>query len=169
MDVFIEKIVKKKKSTEDSLITAGIIAGGFILAVIIIPLIPLVNSFGIFFDAAIIYFAYYFITSLNVEYEYAVTNGDLDIDKIVSKRKRKRLFSANCKDFEILARVKSSHYTRDIQSIPKKIAAVSSIDSPDAFFATLNYKGEKTVIVFEPDARMLDIFKTYIPRKIFME
>jgi len=34
------------------------------------------------------------ISSRRIEYEYAFTNGELDIDKIVNKRKRENLISA---------------------------------------------------------------------------
>lgn len=165
MDTFLEKIVVKRKDFKDRLITVGTIIG----VVLLIPLvfnIPFVSSMWLLVDAALIYGAYFIITSRNVEYEYIVTNGDLDIDMIISRRKRKRIFSASCKEFDIVARVKSNSYSPQVQSIAKRIEAVSSLDSDDVYFATLNYKGEKTVVFFEPDERMLNNFKTFIPRKI---
>lgn len=168
MDMFIEKLVTKRKGFSDSLITAGIILG--ILVLIMLSLsIKAINDLGlgIFLAAGFIYLGYRLITSRNVEFEYIVTNGELDIDKITSKRKRKRIFSASCKEFEILSRVKSNSFSQSVQSIKNRIDASSSIDSPDAFFATLNYKGQKTLVIFEPDERMLNNFKIFIPRKIF--
>jgi hypothetical protein len=79
----------------------------------------------------LIYFGIRVATSRNVEYEYIVTNGDLDIDMIVAKRKRKRIFSANCKEFEIVAPVRSSSFSQQVQSIKNRIDASSAIDSPD--------------------------------------
>lgn len=166
MDVFIEKIVSRKKGTKDLLQTLGAIIGGFILTIIVLN-VPFLRGLGLFLVVGIIYLMYRLITSRNVEFEYAVTNGDLDIDKIISQRKRKRIFSANCKEFDVIARVKSPQYTHDVQNIKNKIEAVSSMDSPDAFLISLNYKGERTVVFFEPDQRMLNVFKTYIPRKVF--
>lgn len=167
MDTFMEKLVTKRKKLADNFIIAGIIFGAMILIMLSLS-IQAINQLGlgVFFAAGIAYFAYRLITSKNVEYEYTVTNGELDIDKITSRRKRKRLFSASCKEFDILSRVKSNSFSQSVQSIKKRIDATSSIDSPDAFFATLNYKGEKTLLIFEPDERMLNNFKIYIPRKI---
>lgn len=165
MDTFIEKIVEKKRDIKDYLIILGVI----IAVIILLPLvfmIPYIGGLGLFISVLIIYGAYRLITSRNVEFEYLVTNGDLDIDKIISKRKRKRLFSASCKDFDILAKVKSSHYTTQVQGIRNRIEAASSLVSDNAYFATLNYKGERTVVFFEPDERMLNNFRTFIPRKI---
>lgn len=168
MDTFMEKLVTKKKGIKDQFITAGIILGAMILVMVILS-IPVIAQLGIgfFFAAGIIYLGYRLITSRNVEFEYIVTNGDLDIDKITARRNRKRIFSASCKEFEILSRVKSNSFSQSVQSIKNRIDATSSIDSPDAFFATLSYKGEKTLLIFEPDERMLNNFKIFIPRKIF--
>lgn len=169
MDTFMEKLVTKKKVFKDNLITAGVIFGGLIL-LMFSQSIKVIQQLGIgvFLAAGIVYLGYRLITSRNVEFEYTVTNGELDIDKITSRRKRKRIFSASCKEFDILSRVKSNSFSQSVQSIKNRIDASSSLDSPDAFFATLNYKGEKTLLIFEPDERMLNNFKLSIPRKIFL-
>jgi len=167
MDTFMEKLVTKKKSIADRLITAGIILGT-ILLILVVLMIQILQELGIslIIVVGIAYLGYRLLTSRNVEYEYIVTNGDLDIDKIISRRKRKRIFSANCKEFDIVAPVKSDSFSRSSQEIKNRIDASSSIDSPDAWFVTLNYKGEKTIVIFEPDERMLKNFKIYIPRKV---
>lgn len=166
MDTFIEKIVRRQKKTSDHLITAGLVFAGLILF-LVVSNIQFLASFSLFIFAGIVYGIYYVSTTRNIEYEFILTNDELDIDKIVSRRKRKRIFSASCKNFDVLARVSSDKYTQEIKNMKKRIEAVSSINSPDVFFATLNYKGEKTVILFEPDERMLKLFKTYIPKKFF--
>ncbi len=169
MDVFMEKIVAKKKDFKDNLMVAGIILGAVILAFVLIN-IPFISQLGIglFLIAGLIYLAYRLITSRNVEYEYVVTNGELDIDKIISQRKRKRIFSASCKEFDIVAKVKSNSFSQSVQGIKNRIDASSSLESPDAYFVTLNYKGEKTLVIFEPDEKMLNNFKFFIPRKVLL-
>lgn len=165
MDGFVEKIVARRKTTTDYLVIAGLIIGGIIL-VILSGLIP-IGGISLLVFAGICYLVYYFATSRNIEFEYIVTNSDVDVDKIISKRKRKRIFSANCKEFDIVAKYKSTYYTPEVKNIQNKIDATSTIESPDVYFATLNYKGERTVLFFEPNEKMLDMFKSYIPRKVF--
>lgn len=166
MDTFIEKIVARKKTGQDHLIVAGIIIGA-IVAIVVVSSIPVVNSLGPALWLIIGYLAYYLIKSRNIEFEYAVTNGDLDIDKIVAQRKRKRIFSGTAKDFEIVAKVKGDKYTNEYKNIAKKIEAVSNMDSPNVYFVVTAFKGERTIVFFEPDNRMLSNFKIFIPRKIF--
>ena len=166
MDTFIEKIVKKQKTGMDYLITGVLIFIGFVLF-LVLSNIKFLASFTLVFIVGIIYGIYYVSTTRNIEYEFILTNDELDIDKIISRRKRKRVFSGSCKSFDILAKVKSDKYTSEIGNIKKRIEAISSFNSPNVFFAVLNYKGEKTVLFFEPDERMINLFKGYIPRKFF--
>jgi len=168
MDTFMEKLVTRKKTLTDHLITIGAVVGSALLILLALS-IPILIQLGlsIVLAAAAAYLGYRVITSRNIEYEYIVTNGDLDIDMIVSKRKRKRIFSANCKEFDIVSPVKSSHFDQSVQSIKNGIDASSSIDSPDAYFITLNYNGERTLVIFEPTEKMLNNFRLYIPRKVF--
>lgn len=169
MDVFMEKIVAKKRDAKDMMITSAIILGTLIAMVVVLN-VPILTQLGIsmFLVVGLIYLAYRLITSRNVEFEYVVTNGDLDIDKIVARRKRKRIFSASCKEFDIVAKVSSNSFSQSVQSIKNRIDASSSPSSPDAYFVTLTYKGEKTLVIFEPTEKMLNNFKTFIPRKMML-
>jgi len=165
MDTFIEKIVVRKKTAKDHLIVAGILLGGLILF-FALQLVDFLRPFFIIVVAAIVYLIYRVVIGRNIEYEYIVTNGDLDIDIIIAQRKRKRIFSANCKDFDIVAKLKGGYNDRRVSDVNKKIEAISSINSEDVYFATLMHKGERTAVLFEPDERMLKSFKTFIPRKV---
>ena len=166
MDNFIEKIIKKQKTGKDYLITVGLVFAGIVLF-LVIQNFKILASFALVVLVGIVYGIYYVSTTRNIEYEFILTNDELDIDKIISRRKRKRIFSGSCKNFDVLAKLKSDKYTPEVVRIKKRIEAVSSLASPNVFFATLNYKGERTVLFFEPDERMLNMFKGYIPRKFF--
>lgn len=165
MDVFIEKIVARKKNAADVVVSILAVMGVFVLTFIALN-IPVLNSLGLIIFVGLCYMAYRVISGRNIEYEYIVTNGDLDIDRIVSKRSRKRIFSANCKDFDIIAKVKSNHFTPQIQQIKNRIEAVSSLYEDDVYFITLNYKGDRMLVFFQPNEKMLNNFRTFIPRKI---
>ncbi|MGB3990621.1 MAG: DUF6106 family protein, partial [Acetivibrionales bacterium] len=117
MDIFMEKLVTRKKTLTDHLITAGIIIAAALLIMVVLS-IPILAQLGLslIVAAGIAYLGYRLITSRNIEYEYIVTNGDLDIDVIISKRKRKRIFSANCREFDIVSPVKSSHFDQSVQN-----------------------------------------------------
>jgi hypothetical protein len=166
MDIFNEKIVKKRYDMQDLLIVVGLIVAAFLLIFLkvflnlgmLTPLLVIGIGYGLF----------YLISARHVEYEYSVTNGDLDVDKIIAKRKRIRLLSIEGKDLEILAKLKSEKYTGEYKSIQKKIEAVSHMESEDVYFLVAPYKGERTILFFEPNERMLQDFRKKAPRNVFI-
>jgi hypothetical protein len=105
---------------------------------------------------------------LNLEFEYIVTNGEMDVDKIMGRRSRKRLFTVDCRLFDILA-----PYTPDFrneyssQAISSVVDVSSHPDAPGRWFAIFNAKdGKRTLLIFEPSEKMLDAFKRYIRSKV---
>lgn len=167
MDIFFEKIVARKKDFKDTLMIIGLVAAA-IVAIVAVNTIQVVAQLGIGFALAVgfIYLAYRLITKRSIEFEYIVTNGDIDIDLIEFRRKRKRVFSANCKDFELLAKASGEAFEKSYSSVPKKLMAASSLKATNAWYFIATYKNERHIVVFEPDERMLGNFKLLIPLKI---
>jgi hypothetical protein len=166
LDIFLEKIVRRKKTILDSAITAGIIVLA-ILLIMVIGSFAFLRSFAPIFIVGIGYIAYMFIRNRSIEYEYIVTNGDLDIDMIIAQRKRKRVFSGTCNEFEMIAKLTSGQYNHNTQNIKNRVMAVSSMESSDVYFISLVKDGKSTLVFFEPHAKMIESFKKYIPRKVF--
>lgn len=164
MDIFMEKIVKRHKGVSDVLMVVGII---FLTFLIIFLLIPYAPSFSLLLISAIFYLAYLLISMRNIEFEYAVTNGDLDIDKITNQKKRKSVFSANCKDFEVVARVKSDKYTNEIKECKNIKDFTSHANNSEIWFIYIRQEKGPTVVLFEPTTQMIDNFFTFNPRNIF--
>lgn len=94
MDHYNEQLVKKNADGRDIVIRVLICAAA--AAVIALSVIGAV-MFGftpiIIIGIGACYLAYLLLTGTSIEYEYIVTNNDLDIDKISGKRKRKRLIT----------------------------------------------------------------------------
>lgn len=166
MDMFIEKIVKRRKSMTVMIGTSLIVSAAFVVSFF---LILYLQDLSLILVVGVIYLAYFLISNRNIEFEYAVTNGDLDIDKIVNQKKRKRVFSSNCKEFEIVARVNSDKYTKEIKECKKVLDFTSHAKEKanDAWFIFMRKESAPTVIIFEPNSQMIDNFFTFNPRKVF--
>lgn len=168
MDIFVERIVSKKKGLKEYLKAIAIVFVALIVAMVATAyLFP--EGIVIIIYVAIVYGAKYFISNLNVEYEYSLTNGDIDIDKIINQKKRKRLHSTACKDIELMAKLSSSKYNQSIAKAPLIIKSVSSMDSPGVYFAVLNSGGKKATLYFEPDEKMLKNLKTMLGSRLDLE
>ena len=110
-----------------------------------------------------------FRSQMNIEYEYAVTNGDLDIDTIINQDKRKQLFSVNCKEFEVVAKVDSPQYTDKIKSCKNVKDYSSRKKGSEVWFIFMKQDRKDLVLLFEPSSRMIDNFAMYIPRKVYKD
>ena len=142
-----------------------------LITIIVARIITIIFSQGIVIIAyvAIVYGAKYFMGNLNVEYEYSLTNGDLDIDKIINQRKRKHLYSTTCKDIEQMAKYSSEENNESIEKAPLIIKAVSSMESPNVYYAVINSNGRKATLFFEPDEKMLKSLKNMLGSKLTMK
>lgn len=169
---FMEKIVKKKKETIDYLKTAGIV-----LAVVVIILLSLSVEFLTAFIPLLvilpIWGAWYLISSMSKEYEYSVTDNYIDIDCIIARRKRTRVFSGDVKECEICARVNTDYY-RDYSKGNRPVLNFAPTDDAarNYFIVTKNNakkaktNGQTVLVIFEPDDRMIPSLRKFGPSKI---
>jgi hypothetical protein len=108
------------------------------------------------------------MTFFNIEYEYIFTNGDLDIDVIYNKNRRKRLFSGLVKDFEIMAHVEDKAHVGDFTNLSETKDYSSGIVGKDTYAFLTTYKSKRMKIIIEPNEMMVKAFSTVLtPRKFF--
>ncbi|MCL2747378.1 MAG: DUF6106 family protein [Oscillospiraceae bacterium] len=111
------------------------------------------------------YGAWHVFIRQNVEFEYILTNGELDVDRITAQRSRKRLLTVDCRVFEILAPCRSK-YDKEMnaQNIDRRVDASSSPKSESRWFAIFPGKESKrTILFFEPNQRILDSLRPILP------
>lgn len=174
MDVFIEQLIVKVLTPKERMLQILSLVGLGFVGILLIMISGVLGPFGfitLLGAAGCLYGAWYLFSSFNTEFEYALTNGEIDIDKIIAKRKRARLITVKAKEIEIMAPV-SDKYAKEINnpSFKKKIDAASSENSKDAYFITLNSeKYGLTRVIFEPNQQIIDGMKAAAPRKVFTE
>lgn len=162
MDSFREQIVQKKKGAKEWAIIAAVIVGGlallflgFLMNLLIIALV------------AVGYGGWWLITTQNVEYEYCVTNGDIDVDQITARRKRKRLVSVAGRKIESLLpfdpAAPMGKYQRTVMVAP------SLQDEGLWCFTYHSKKNGHTFVVFRPDERILREFYGGLPKLVQMD
>ena len=99
MDVFIEQIIERKPDSRHSLIRLCLIAAVTLISGLFLTAALLFGDFIVIIAfagiAGAIWFGVLLIKGMEVEYEYILTNKELDIDKIIGKRKRQRMITLN--------------------------------------------------------------------------
>jgi hypothetical protein len=165
VDAFIERLITRKKDLKDILIITGSIIAGIVLLAVS-GMIPIVNQFAPVLLVVLVFLLYFLIIYRNIEFEYSFVTGTLDIIRIAAQRKRKKVFTAECRDFTIVAKKESQYHSNEERNAQKKLDYSSSPSAPGVYFISLSINGIKTIVYFEPDQRMLDALKVYIRQKI---
>ena len=96
-DFYTEQLVKRKASMGTMVAKAALIALT-VVSLLSFFLFPL----GILFFGIMIVADIFLFRQLDLEFEYLYVNGDLDIDKIMAKQKRKRVFQTNVSELEVM-------------------------------------------------------------------
>ena len=167
MDIFFEQLVVKKKTALDFLKKLGIALAAiilFVLLVVIIPkLLPAFGYFGVMLGVAGVFGAYYLISYMYTEYEYIITNGELDIDKIVGRRKRKRIITVNTKDFTQFGIYdKNEHISQSYDLI---LYVCHNQKSDGNYYAVTEHRTfGKCLIVMSLNENMVDAFKKTVKK-----
>jgi hypothetical protein len=174
MDTFLEYLVKQKKTGKTVILKILIVFGTVLLSLIFLLLcfLKALSAFAFFFllaIAGVIYGAWLLFRTFRVEFEYIVTNGEMDVDKIFGQQKRKRLVTVNFREMEIMAPMGGEHKREfENQSIQKTIDASVSQDEKGAFFIIASSKKFGRIrLVFTPDERIIKSAQTAAPRKVF--
>lgn len=162
MDIFVEQIVKKKFGAKDYAITFLTIFVGLLILFLCVAFFPA----GLFIALVGVCFgAYFLITSRNLEFEYSVTNGDLTIDKIINRRKRKRVISLDLHSVEEMGKYNAEAHKS--KSYEKRYMVAQTDDGQGSWFLCLRQPQTGSVlVVFDPEEKVLNAVKPFLPRQV---
>lgn len=172
MEGFNEQVVKRANKPKNMIIK--IIS---VLILIMIPIIFSVLSFaitaymfyiGLFLFIGGIYVVWYIITSQKVEFEYSVAGDELEISKIISLRKRKRVCKVPIREIEQLEKGAKSV---DGAKFSKSFIAARDIDADDEnYYAVFNSAAYgKCLLIFSPNEQILEGMKRYLNKDIVLK
>lgn len=120
-----------------------------------------IASFSINFIFAIILLClavacFFYKQNLFVEYEYQFTNGEIDIEKIIEMKKRKKVVTFNIKELELLA-PEDSAAVKDFYNKPSDILkCYPNTSKARVYIAMVTEGNNKMQLMFVPDEKFLD-------------
>lgn len=168
MDIFLEYIIKKNRDAKDWAITAGGYFAALILSFIILGFVRFLGGIGFLLIAGAWYGAFWLMRSRDIEYEYILTNNELDVDKIASKRRRKHILTVDFRSVELCAKTDDPLYAADYnnaQGIIKKYD-FTGISENDIYFADFAGESGKTRILFQPSDKIRESLRLINPRNV---
>lgn len=167
-DIFTEQLVKKVTTPFDVLMNIITFVGAIILIIILLgPInsmfkgLTQILALGVL---CILLGAVFLVYNKSIEYEYIYTNGDLDIDKIVARRRRKRILSIKCGNVTQVGK-----YTIDntIESSCSRVMHVDSGSNQELWYLVFSHREYgKTMLVLEPNEEMLNCIKVGLSREL---
>ena len=164
MDSFFEQIVKKKKGAAEWAIIVSVIVAA---AVLLLLALRFLGSLIIIAAVGILYGAWWLATTQNVEFEYCVTNGDIDVDKIIARRKRVRLVSVAGRKIRALAPYDPQ---KPLGKFQRTVMVAPSLNEDGLWYFTYHSKKNgDTLVIFMPDDRVLSAFYEGLPKLIQMD
>lgn len=167
MDTYKEQLVKKAFTSNDlirrTLLVIAAISLSGLLIVLALMIAPQFLLMGLFASGFLIYGAFYLGKDFQVEYEYLYTNGDLDVDKIMGQRRRKRLVSANMKSVTEFGKFTESVQFDDERTV---VDASSGYEEEHWYMAFTSKKYGECYLIFTPNEEMLEILMDGIPKAV---
>lgn len=172
-DICIEELIARKKSSKDYAFTALYLTTGAVVSVVllfiglifsqyVLPFVPLLI-------AAAWYGVYFLLSKRNVEYEYSVINHYLDIDKITSKKNRKRLVSIDIKNASLMANIKDDNANDVYKTLPpnaKILDCGGNNENLDTYFIDCVIDSQRTIVLFQPSSRIIDALWKFNPKAV---
>lgn len=149
MDSFCEQIVKKKKGAKEwAVILLTLVVGlGLVLASLRFAEIFIIVAVGVGYGA------WWLISAQSSEFEYCVTNGSIDVDRIIARRKRVRMVSVSGHKLETLRPLDPSDLNKKYD---RRVMVAPSMQEEGLW--TFTYRSKRngyTLVVFQPDQRVL--------------
>lgn len=160
MDTFTEQIIKAKPSAKQRMMLAGAI---FVIIIAIYILMFYHGSIGL---SVMVLGIVLYICAGNAqryEYEYEITNGDIDVARITNQTSRKRVYSFVEGDVKRIMSVDSDKYRQERQvNSNMQIHNFTSRDTNNkedfyAFFVIHN--GEEEIVLLELKEKALEQIK----------
>lgn len=160
MDTFVEQIIVRKKTPSQVALAVLIMA---LTSLLITFSFLMLRSLALILVVALGYGMWWLLTGMNIEYEYCITNGDIDIDKITARRKRERVVSVSLRKLETVGRYEPEKWKE--RGVDRVVVAAPSEKEEGLYcFSYRSKKRGHTLVVFQPNERLLAAFEEGLPR-----
>lgn len=162
-----EYAVPQKKTRAVSF-RRGLLVASYVLFVLIMLALAMMTPLG----AALVSLMPFGLVALifltwrytSVEYEYAITSGEMTVSKIYGGRTRRELTCFRLRNCTMIAPATDRLWAERAELFPadERISALSAPDAPDAYFAAYeNEDGSRGIVYFEATQKALRICHFY--------
>ncbi|MCQ2449764.1 MAG: hypothetical protein MJ132_06215 [Clostridia bacterium] len=160
-DVFFEQLIAVKRTGGDWFKLIGIWVLAIVLSLFFI-FFAILGAFGVIVAGGVMWGEDQLWLFFTVEYEYAVTNGDLDVAKILGRSNRKFQLSMDLSKADRLEKYKPG---MEDHATYKKIVRACDKDAQDAYFLVVTEEAKGTrALIFTPNKRLQQAIVKGLPK-----
>lgn len=169
MDNFTEQLVKKQETSADRTRRIMLVVTGIFVTILLVLLSfiqldhPILAFLGMVLAAASGYGTYFMVQGTYVEYEYTFTNGELEIAKIIAKKKRVELISTEVRSFTAFGKYEDGMEESEDMTV---VMTSDNIESHEYYADFQHEDYGSTRLVFVPNEKMLEYIGRYLPAKL---
>lgn len=163
-DLYFEYLVKRR--TPGYLVVAKAVLLGITIAAVLAGLLisPVLLIGGVVLGVV----DFLVFPRWDLEFEYLFVNGELDVDKIMSKSKRKKMGSYDLARVQIMAPVDSHEFDSYREKQMKTVDYSSGIPGNRVYAMVVEGDQELVKVLLEPNEKILHAMKNMAPRKVFL-
>ncbi|ADU27480.1 hypothetical protein [Ethanoligenens harbinense] len=170
MDTYVECLVKRRTDRVTLALKIGVVLASIALGLglfFICVATQLLATFGILALLLCIWGGWMILRRFELEYEYILTNFDLDIDVIIAQKKRRRLLSLDLRAIEHFAPFDEAHRRQLGEAEVRKRVDASAHDKDGTWYLIVDSKsGGRTLLLFSPDERIQKAVRAANPRAV---
>lgn len=162
MDVFFEQLIPMPmKGMRLAAFLGTWIIGIALIVFAILFLGTVIPALGFLAACGIGWLTWKLSGQFRIEYEYALTNGDFDIDCITNKRKRRRVISFSCKEVEAILPYRKEEPAAG--NVSRRIFACPAEQATHVFRIRSEKEG-LILLVLAPDERVREGLLKCLPK-----
>ncbi len=171
MDVFCEQLLKRKDRPVEKAMKVIIVAiAGVVVALCLtITVLRIFGAIsGLFVPLAfgVGIATFFYIRSLYIEYEYSLTNGEFDIDKIIGRSKRKSMYSFKLREVEEFGIYDNDKERLANRQFDFRVSPVNFMDKGLYYCIVRDNQHGVGLVILQPNDKIKDGMKIFLPRQV---
>lgn len=160
MDCVCEQLVTKKRTGSDVLKVIGLILAAAVVSMLCVLGMGYLSPILIFGVPGSIALCVWLVKNVNSEYEYIITNNQMDVDKIIGKSRRKRMITidlSKAQDFT------ENEPPENVNRIKTTVHAASGNENDVAYLYAEHGDYGTVMLVFSPNEKIKKAIVQQVP------
>ena len=163
MDTYSEQLVTRASTGADKAKKILISIGAILIATLLMWLAIVFGAYTlILLVFGVLGLGVYLVSNMDVEYEYIITNDEMDIDKIIGRRKRKRLITIDLRSAEDFGPYPAS----DDVKVEATVHATTGYENDAYYMLAQHGVYGKVMLIFNPNEKTREAIMQEVPNQL---